>query len=264
MNEDGRIEVFCRGPDRHLWHIRQDPASSSGFSSWFLFKDPSLDVHLAGPPAVCSNADGSLLVFAQDTSGTLVFRAQARANVDIWETWQSLGDRLTNPDVAPAMNADGRAEVCYVGKHDEMFSRFQNEPNKNLRDDWGGPDARGGKLVSPPALSRNGDGRLEAFHIGRTGRLYNAWQLSPGGAWSGWDERKTAKLKGSPCVVRNVDNRLEVFALDHDGNMWHAWQTAPNSAPWLAEHIGGATLAVGLGSVSLAELGCRSGFRRGE
>lgn len=36
-----------------------------------------------------------------------------------------------------------------------------------------------------PASARNADGRLEVFYVGMDGVLYHAWQLTPGGAWSG-------------------------------------------------------------------------------
>lgn len=69
----------------------------------------------------------------------------------------------------------------------------------------------------------NRDRRLEEFWRGSDCALWHAWQLSPGGSWSG-----NASLGG--CLTSgvdgesNADGRLEVFARGTDNAIYHIWQ----------------------------------------
>jgi GH25 family lysozyme M1 (1,4-beta-N-acetylmuramidase) len=83
--------------------------------------------------------------------------------------------------------------------------------------------------VRPAAvgLGRNQDGRLEAFVEGSDHQLWHQWQVSPGGAWSGFAPM-TGSITGTPAVVSNADGRLEVFVHGADNQVWHQWQWQPN------------------------------------
>ncbi len=79
-----------------------------------------------------------------------------------------------------------------------------------------------------PAVARNADGRLEAFAIASQqdsaeGRLYDIWQTSAGGGWSGWNDLG-GKLNSPPTVGLNRDGRLEVFALGTSKGLFHMAQ----------------------------------------
>lgn len=102
------------------------------------------------------------------------------------------------------------------------------------------------------SVASNLDGRLEAFAVGTDFGLYHNWQVSPGGAWSGWNPLGGV-LTGEPAVGRNLDGRLEVFARGTDDALWHISQVAAGGAwsgwnslggvitstPWVIQNIDG-------------------------
>ncbi len=98
------------------------------------------------------------------------------------------------------------------------------------------------------AVSRDQDGRLEAFTIGSDNKVYHAWQTSPNGDWSNWSEMSGETAK-SLTVARNQDGRLEVFAINTDGKVYHNWQTTPNGSwdNWdlLANSVDAQDLTIG-------------------
>jgi surface antigen len=84
---------------------------------------------------------------------------------------------------------------------------------------------------SPIALARNADGRLEVFAVEASGASMHAWQISAGGAWTGW-----APFGGtftSIAAEANADGRLESFATTADGTLFHRAQITAGS-PWTA------------------------------
>jgi len=81
---------------------------------------------------------------------------------------------------------------------------------------------------SPIALARNADGRLEVFAVEASGASMHAWQLSAGGAWTGW-----APFGGSFTSIAaeaNADGRLEAAATAPDGTIFHRSQISAGSA----------------------------------
>ena len=76
------------------------------------------------------------------------------------------------------------------------------------------------------AVGENADGRLEVFAVAQYNALWHKWQLTPGGAWSGWNSLGGAS-ELSPAVGRNADGRLEIFALGPGKEVLHNWQTSP-------------------------------------
>jgi surface antigen len=84
---------------------------------------------------------------------------------------------------------------------------------------------------SPIALARNADGRLEVFAVQASGASMHAWQISAGGAWTGW-----APFGGTFASITaeaNADGRLEAFATAADGTVFHRSQITAGSA-WTA------------------------------
>jgi surface antigen len=84
---------------------------------------------------------------------------------------------------------------------------------------------------SPIAVARNADGRLEVFAVQASGAAMHAWQISAGGAWTGW-----APFGGTFTTITaesNADGRLEAFAAAADGTVFHRSQITAGSA-WSA------------------------------
>ncbi|MCT7969177.1 hypothetical protein NG799_22945, partial [Laspinema sp. D1] len=78
-------------------------------------------------------------------------------------------------------------------------------------------------------VGQNADGRLEVFTIGTDSKVYQAWQTTPNGGWSNWQQLSGGIAK-SVTVGRNQDGRLEVFAIGTDNKVYQAWQTTPNGS----------------------------------
>ncbi|MEU5522808.1 matrixin family metalloprotease [Streptomyces sp. NPDC047860] len=212
-NADGRMEVFARGLDGALWHVRQT-APSSGWSGW-----ESLGGGIQGAPCVDRNADGRMEVFARGLDGALWHIRQTAPNSG-WSGWESLGGGLTDPVVGH--NADGRMEVFVRGLDGALWHIRQTAPNSG----WSGWESLGGGVVGPHTVGRNADGRLEVFVRGLDGALWHIWQTTLTNVWSGWES-----LGGGltdPVVASNADGRLEAFVRGLDGALWHIWQTTPN------------------------------------
>lgn len=140
-------------------------------------------------------------------------------------------------------------EIFFADGSGGMAHRFQLAV---ATDDWSQPGNFGGILTSRPAALRNRDGRLEVFHVGGEGRVFNDWQTSPNNGWSGWNAREINGADSFPVVAMNGDGRFEVFALD-GGDVVNMWQDRPSAGPWHHGNIGGATLG-GQGR-RIAELG---------
>ena len=114
---------------------------------------------------------------------------------------------------------------------------------------WYGWASLGGQLAGgQPIVAQNADGRLEVFAEvpGASGpELGHAWQLTPNGAWSGWDSLgapTSMQYLGGSAIARNADGRLEAFArvgLMSTGALWHVWQTAPNGGWSTWDNLGG-------------------------
>ena len=70
--------------------------------------------------------------------------------------------------------------------------------------------------------------RLEVIARGADRAVWNNWQTTPGGAWSGWNS--LGGWVDRLTVGSNADGRLEIFARGADGAVWNNWQTTPGGA----------------------------------
>ncbi len=69
--------------------------------------------------------------------------------------------------------------------------------------------------------------------LGRDRQMWNAWQLSRNGRWSGWSGFSPGRAwRGSPAAAKNEDGRLEVFVEGEDRQIWHSWQQQPDTSSW--------------------------------
>ena len=96
----------------------------------------------------------------------------------------------------------------------------------------------GGVLISSPAASSWGPGRVDAFGIGTDRALYQrAWN---GSSWSPW-----ASLGGvitaDPGAVSWGPNRIDVFARGTDNALWHRYYDPAGWHAW--ESLGGILLS---------------------
>jgi hypothetical protein len=73
-------------------------------------------------------------------------------------------------------------------------------------------------------LTRNTDGRLEAFAIRRDGVLMHSWQTCAGCGWSDWEQLGGGYPGTALAAAPNADGHLEVVTRQADGWLVHTWQ----------------------------------------
>lgn len=228
---DGRLEVFFI-VGGHLYETFQLPGGG-WYNGWL----DQGDGNLVGEPAAMMNSNGSLEVFARDSSGALEHKWQNSPN-GTWSAWAGLGGVL-HSDPIVGRNGDGRLEVFALGSDDTLWHIWQTAPHAA----WSAWSGFGGiTLKGTPRVGPNADGRLEVFVTGGDDKLHHIAQAI-GGGWSGWIDAGSFAVVGEPAIARNADGRLEVFARGSDNALWHLWQTAPNNGWTTGSAFAGTTLA---------------------
>src|SRR5262245_5599746 len=160
---DGRLEVFVRGSDGHLWYRYQTPPRhlSSGyqtFGDWSDWEDLSVYPRPRDgidKPRVGRAADGRLEIFALDGDPAHLWHLYHTSPNGGWSDWKDLGvPRPAEPDV----------------------------PISSIY--W----LQGVGLWLGAAVGSAADGRLEVFVPGIDGHLWHLYQTSPNGGWSDWED----------------------------------------------------------------------------
>jgi len=97
---------------------------------------------------------------------------------------------------------------------------------------WTGWIPHGGSWKGKPAVATNADGRLEMFAIGEDGSVFDAWQISPNGSWSGWVA--FPGLNGSTAIAatRGRDGYLVLTAVTGSGAVSVNVQRASGWSGW--------------------------------
>jgi hypothetical protein len=183
QNADGRLEVFSIGSDGALWHVWQTTPNGT-WGNWFSSGQPSASIRNTSL-AVSQNHDGRLEAFTIGSDGALWHIWQTTPN-GAWSNWTSLGlpnsMSITSPPTIE-INKDGRLEVLVCAHDGALWHIWQTAPGSV----WGNWDSLGTPpsitLNSSPFVSKNDDGRLEAFVNGSDGALWHCWQVTPGGLW---------------------------------------------------------------------------------
>jgi hypothetical protein len=150
---DGRLDVFATANPTALWHIRQDPASATGWGGWQSLGAPP-GAAFVDAPAVGKNADGRLEVFLLEVGGAVWHAWQDPGLAGGWSGWDSLGGQPGN-GVGVGRNADGRLEVFAEGGPlpvpRPLWHRWQTSPNNgwSFVEDW---ELTGPSGATGPAL----------------------------------------------------------------------------------------------------------------
>ncbi|MEV6985232.1 hypothetical protein AB0M95_28770 [Sphaerisporangium sp. NPDC051017] len=189
--------------------------------------------------ALGMNADGRLEAFVV-SYGTMWHIAQGSNGWGFWDIIRDAPRGFEQHRPAVALNKGGWLEVFAVGTDGNMYHSYQASGRIGGWSPWYSMGAPSGLSFSwaRVVVGTNKDGRLEVFALGSNNELWHAWQLTAGGAWSGW-----ASLGGQfegealPAVGKNADGRLEVFITGGDGHLWHLWQLSPGGgwSGWLNE-----------------------------
>lgn len=173
QGEDGRLAVFHRGGNNHLYEKGQWPAG--GY--WSDWSDHGGE--LRSEPTAILHKNGTMHVFAVGPGGGLYHLPQLVPN-STWGTWEeitSTSDPLSHRPAA-VLNAGGDIEV-FARSHATHINHYRvvNGAWSMIRHDTGSLD------ISGPTAARNADGRLEVFYRGADNTVWHTAEFTPGGPW---------------------------------------------------------------------------------
>jgi len=242
-NRDGRLEVFALGSDGAIWHAWQTTPNDGWIppGKWVSRGKPA-NVSLSAP-AVTSNADGRLEVFAASSDGAIWHAWQTAPN-NGWiqpGAWASRGKpanvMLGSPSVFP--NIDGRLELCAAGTDGAIWHTWQTAANNGWMPTgaWTSRGRPGGVQLRAPTILPNANATLDIFAVGSDLAMYhmaqakaaNGWQ--PPGAWTSLGHpANVGNLLSAPVVINNQGGKLELFAFYDDQTINHIQQLQSSGA----------------------------------
>lgn len=235
---DGRLELFARADDQHLWHSHQ--AGPAGpWSRWL-----DMGGAFTSDPVVGVNDNGRLEVFIRGAQSVLMHNWQMWPDGP-WHTfgWQSLGGNLQG---APAVtrSADRRLVVFSRGTGNALQCIAQLTPGGA----WDAWKHLGGVLSADPvacivstptgergvALARGGDGAPTA-----------AWQAAPNAGFVAPEPFGGAHLApdARAALVRDNDGGVVAVARFDDGSVQMRRQNPRTGALTGWSPLGGAPTA---------------------
>lgn len=144
---------------------------------------------------------------------------------------------------AVAVNADRRLEIlatAYANETNDVWFLRQNGYGQDQWDQWRSLGSPPGGFDPPPgggeiSVARNADGRLEAAVIRYDMTVWHAWQVTPGGPWSGWASLGKSDKAGSrssgPVLALGANGCLSLL-VEIAGVIWHRRQRSVSRSPW--------------------------------
>ncbi|WP_328493195.1 hypothetical protein OHS59_10925 [Streptomyces sp. NBC_00414] len=171
--EDGRLVIFTRGGDNHLYENAQS-SPGGGYGGWV---DRGGILH--SDPTPILGGDGTIHVFTIGADGALWHLPQLSPNGS-WGSWQqvsSASDPLSHHPAA-VLNSNNQIEV-FARSHATHINHYKvvNGAWAPFRHDTGSLD------ISGPTAARNADGRLEVFYRGADNTVWHTAEFTPGGPW---------------------------------------------------------------------------------
>lgn len=246
-NKDGRLQAFAIGDDYALWTSSQTAPGSQSWSGWSSLGGPGHGIMLLNVNA-CANTDGRIevVVSGGTPSGSefglvdprvwLIYQPRPNAAAP-WSSCVDMGHPLNGAGLpAPVIrrNADGRLEIFAAGLGGALWHRWQPAAGQGPWSAWAsrGRPGTGESLLTPLAVARSGDGRLQAFGVslrtapggGLVSDCRHIWQTSANDGWSNWGGLGSPPARSVQwmCAVERQDGRLELFAhTAEDRAVWH-------------------------------------------
>lgn len=235
----GSQEVFIPGSDGNLWHLWQT-APNSVWSSWTSMGAPSGETFVQGQPAAINDTDGHLDVFLVSSDGKPYEASQASAGSESWGSWLTpsgsipAGVNFLDEPLSIGSNQDKHLDVVIVGSNQTMWDNYEASGAYQGWTSLGGTFAAS---VPPPAaavshIGYNQDGAMTLYMVGTDGNLWNNFQPSPSGSWSGWTDQHKPNVTGplgQVTVGENANGTEELFVSASDGGIWLLPQASINA-----------------------------------
>lgn len=230
VNVNGTAEWFARSADDTLAHAWQQPVGSVTWSP--IHAVGNSPTSIASNPAAIAEANGSLTVFADDTSGLVQHGWQQTGFPNGWEWGKALpappGQPLAGTDPAAVLLPSGDVEVYQTTASGTVATIRQHSPNDNTG--WTAWGNIKGSCASSPVAITDASHNVDVFCRTAAGAAaMNSWN---GSSWSGWSvlPGSPASLAGLPAVVVNGSGQTELFAATATGGLDYAWQSGPTGS----------------------------------
>jgi hypothetical protein len=216
--KEGRLDVFVRGADNHLYHRVFENEQWQG-TKW---EDLSDGHSIEQSPGAASWGPNRIDLFAV-WDKKLHHRTCVNGS---WNAWAEDLDGATNDAPAAASWKLERVDVL-VHTTDNHMSRRVWEKGKtyDMGESWKAWETIGGQaqtLTSAPAAVSTGPNRIDCFARGSTDHLLHAWYDDA--KIEAWAEIDTLAIKDAPTVVSasTADHgRVDVFVRGGDDLLKH-------------------------------------------
>jgi hypothetical protein len=229
-----RMDVFAIGSHGDVQHKYWD-----GYQWRPSVTDlESLGGEAATSPAAVSWGSDRLDIFNVGKDGNLYHQYwDGKSWQPSFKSWESLGTNLnTSHPLAVTAWGSNRLDVFGIGSDDSGRDALWHKywDGSSWHPDGSGLESLGGELVSGPAATSWGKGRLDIFALNKHGDLmHKFWD---GSNWIGW-ERIGEDFSSTPTVTSWGENRLDVFGIRSDSKLYHKYWDGSQWSDW--EDFGG-------------------------
>ena len=230
INSGGSAEWFATTTKGTMRHSYQPAVGAPGWSTArTVGHAPG---NLVSNPAVASDQNGRLTVFAAARTGAIVHAWQQPGYPGGWDWAGGTGagspGKVTG-DPAAALEPDGSVGVFITDVNGAVQTTAQQAPDDNSA--WTAWTSIGGSCAGTP-VPYSASGTLEIFCVTTGGALAEATDR-PGG-WQPWQLiAGLTGLTGVPAVAPDGPGQTAVLAGSAAGVLGEAWQSRPGGS-WMA------------------------------
>lgn len=228
-NTDGRLELFVRGGDGHLWHRVQKASNGTSWSKWEQLRGT-----WAGSPAAAVAGDGRITLVGRKPDGTLKVTAQKVPSSfgtplpdNNWPDWKEIDKGFTGNVALVGNNSDkGTLFQVFGNRGDKLWTLTQTTPGKKAKPAGVWATAKHVKLgpavQGRPVVAAHPDGRLAVYRVGTDGSVVYRTQSkaaddnSVNGNWpAGWPALDPLKARSVTTIAttREGSASFDVFAV---------------------------------------------------
>lgn len=229
---EGRLDIFCRGPEGDLLHQYYDG------SSWqpSVGSLESLGGFLHSGPSAVSWGPNRLDIFALNADRAVVHLYWDGYQ---WSNWETFG-------FGPAFRADSLTVTSWGENDLDVFALDDSNALHQLY--WDGYSWKGWSLLSDVNVPLSGKvsvtswspNRIDIVALSKNSGhyLYKFWEgQSWQPSWDTWyDKVSSGSFKSNPAVGSWGENRLDIFGESADGDLLHQTWTGygwyPGPAEW--------------------------------
>lgn len=206
----GRMDVFARGTDSHLW---QRTYAGGAWSTW-----KSLGGLLTSAPAVASQGTGQLDVFVRNGDNGVSYKSYRSG---AWSAWKRLDGIITS---SPAVTSwgSGRLDIFARNTQNDLSHRWFSAGRWSA---W--ERLTGATLTSQPAAASPGSGLLDVVARG-TGNTMRLRRFSSAG-WSTWTSIDSRTFTSGPGAA-DRDNDVRLVGRTSSGFSYETLRTSPTAA----------------------------------